>query len=83
MLTLKESIAVTALADVLYDFLPGSGNANTSFPLAAESAGIGALWSPASKKPAIVNLLRQTLFTRLPENWEARRPKRKRKQNRP
>jgi hypothetical protein len=60
MLTLKESSAVTALADVLYDFLPGSGNTNTSFPLAAE-IGIGALWSPASKKPAIVHLLRQTL----------------------
>jgi hypothetical protein len=61
MLSLKESSTVTALAAVLYEFLPGSGNANTSFPLAAERAGIGELWRPASKMPAIVHLLTETL----------------------
>lgn len=71
MLSFREAQAVEDLADLLYDFLPGSGNARTAFPLAATQAGVGDLWIPGSKRPAIVQLLTATLeqrrshFTRL------------------
>ncbi|MDQ2083300.1 restriction endonuclease [Xanthobacteraceae bacterium Astr-EGSB] len=71
MLSFREAQAVEDLADLLYDFLPGSGNARTSFPIAATQAGVGELWIPGSKRPAIVQLLTGTLerrrsnFTRL------------------
>lgn len=60
-LTLREAQAVDAIADLLYDFLPGSGNSNTAFPIAAQRAGVGDLWAPGSKRPAVVNLLTLTL----------------------
>ncbi len=71
MLSFREAQAVEDLADLFYDFLPGSGNTRTAFPLAAAQAGVGELWIPGSKRPAIVQLLtatleqRRSLFTKL------------------
>ena len=71
MLALREAQAVEDLADLLYDFLPGSGNNRTAFPIAATQAGVGDLWVPGSKRPAVVHLLgatlerRRHLFTKL------------------
>ncbi|WP_164784019.1 MULTISPECIES: restriction endonuclease [unclassified Mesorhizobium] len=64
MLGFREAQAVEDLADLLYDFLPGSGNNRTAFPLAAAQAGVGDLWIPGSKRPAIVQLLTATLERR-------------------
>lgn len=61
MMNLTEDAVVVDLADVLYDFLPGSGNRSTAFPLAAAAVGVGELWEPGSKRPAIVRLLTRTL----------------------
>jgi Restriction endonuclease len=61
MLSFREAQAVEDLADLLYDFLPGSGNNRTAFPLAAAQAGVGQFWIPGSKRPAIVQLLSGTL----------------------
>tara|TARA_R110002020_G_scaffold210743_1_gene416946 strand:- start:9049 stop:9966 length:918 start_codon:yes stop_codon:yes gene_type:complete len=61
-LTMKESSTVAALATLLYDFLPASGNNATAFPLAARKVGIGALWPEGySKGPGITQLLTATL----------------------
>ena len=71
MLSFREIQAVEDLADLLYDFLPGSGNTRIAFPLAAAQVGVGELWIPGSKRPAIVQLLtatlegRRSLFTQL------------------
>ena len=71
MLSFREAQVVEDLADLLYDFLPGSGNGTTAFPLAAAQVGVGELWVPGSKRPAIVQLLgatlehRRHLFTKL------------------
>lgn len=64
MLSFREAQAVEDLADLLYDFLPGSGNSRTAFPLAAQQAGVGDLWLSGSKRPAIVGLLTLTLEQR-------------------
>jgi hypothetical protein len=64
MLSLAEAQTVENIADLLYDFLPGSGNSKTAFPLAAEHAGVGEFWTGGSKRPAIVELLKQTLERR-------------------
>lgn len=64
MLSFREAQTVEDLANVLYDFLPGSGNSRTAFPLAAVQAGVGDLWVPGSKRPAIVQLLTATLEQR-------------------
>lgn len=64
MLSIREAQAVEDLADLLYTFLPGSGNSRTAFPLAAAQAGVGKLWVPGSKRPAIVQLLTATLEQR-------------------
>lgn len=61
MLSFREAQSVEDLADLLYDFLPGSGNSRTAFPLAAAQAGVGEFWIPGSKRPAIVQLLSGTL----------------------
>lgn len=61
MMSFREAQAVEDLADLLYDFLPGSGNNRTAFPLAAAQAGVGDLWVGGSKRPAIVQLLTATL----------------------
>lgn len=54
MLSFLEAQTVEDLADLLYDFLPGSGNLRTAFPIAATQAGVGDLWLPGTKRPAIV-----------------------------
>ena len=64
MLSFREAQTVEDLADLLYDFLPGSGNTKTAFPLAAAQAGVGELWVPGSKRPTIVQLLTSTLEQR-------------------
>ena len=64
MLTLGEAQAVEDMADLLYDFLPGSGDSRTAFPIAADYAGVGAFWVAGSKRPAIVQLLTTTLEQR-------------------
>ena len=64
MLSLAEAQAVENIADLLYDFLPGSGNSKTAFPLAAAHAGVGEFWTGGSKRPAIVELLKLTLERR-------------------
>src|SRR5208282_3402873 len=61
MLSLAEAQAVENIADLLYEFLPGSGNSKTAFPLAAAQAGVGDFWIAGSKRPAIVELLKRTL----------------------
>jgi hypothetical protein len=61
MLALREAQSVEDLADLLYEFLPGSGNTKTAFPLAAAEAGVGDFWVHGSKRPAIVQLLSATL----------------------
>jgi hypothetical protein len=61
MADFREFQAVENLADLLYNFLPGSGNNKTSFPIAAELAGVGEFWAGGSKRPAIVQLLSATL----------------------
>ncbi len=66
MMSFREAQAVEDLADLLYDFLPGSGNNRTAFPLAAAQAGVGDLWVAGSKRPAIVQLLTATLEHRRP-----------------
>jgi hypothetical protein len=60
-LNLREANAVTEVANLLYGFLPGSGNAKTAFPLAAAEAGVGDLWLGGSKLPTLVQLLTKTL----------------------
>ena len=57
----RERQIVEDLADLLYNFLPGSGNPRTAFPLAADAVGVGKYWVPGSKRPAIVGLLSATL----------------------
>ena len=64
MLSFREAQTVEDLSDLLYDFLPGSGNSRTAFPIAAAQAGVGDLWIPGSKRPAIVQLLTATLGER-------------------
>lgn len=61
MLSFGEAQAVEDLADLLYDFLPGSGNNRTAFPIAAAQAGVGDYWAPGSKRPSLVQLLSATL----------------------
>ena len=61
MLSFREAQALEDLADLLSDFLPGSGNSRTAFRIAAAQAGVGELWIPGSKRPAIVQLLGSTL----------------------
>jgi len=48
------------LSDLLYDFLPGSGNANHAFPIAANEVGVTQHWQGGSKKPAVLKLLEDT-----------------------
>ena len=64
-LSLKESRATSEMAELLYDFLPGSGNRNwrghVSFKTVAEKVGVGEFWQPGSKTPMIAALLERTL----------------------
>lgn len=60
-LSMKEASAVSEIAELMYGFLPGSGNPKTAFPLAATEAGVGDFWQPGSKLPALTQLLATTL----------------------
>ena len=64
-LKLKESRAIAEIADLLYGFLPGSGNAkwkgHISFKTVAETVGVGEFWQPGSKTPMITVLMERTL----------------------
>jgi hypothetical protein len=64
-LPLKQSRAVRELAEALYDFLPGSGNAkwqsHVSFKTVADKVGVGDFWISGSKIPMITSLLERTL----------------------
>jgi hypothetical protein len=60
MLPFREAQTIEDLADLLYDFLPGSGNNKTAFPVAAQQAGVAEFWQAGSKRPAIVQLLSAT-----------------------
>ena len=64
-LSLKESRAISEIAELLYDFLPGSGSSNwkghVSFKTVAEKVGVGDFWQPGSKIPMITALLERTL----------------------
>ncbi len=74
-LSLRETRAVTGLVEVLYDFLPGSGNAawtgHVNFGTVAAKVGLGDFWPGGSKRPAINALLtgalehRRSLFQAL------------------
>ena len=54
-LPLKQSRAIAEMAELLYDFLPGSGSAkwtgHVSFKTVAEKVGVGDFWQPGSKTP--------------------------------
>lgn len=63
-LNLKEASTVAALANLLYDFLPGSGNTMTAFPVAAQKVGVAEFWPGGSKLPAVTHLLTLTLERR-------------------
>ena len=64
-LSLKESQAVADMADLLYEFLPGSGSRNwkghVSFKTVAEQVGVEGFWQAGSKLPMITALLEKTL----------------------
>lgn len=65
----KELPIINELAEVLYNFLPGTphpyaAKQKLSFPACAESLGLSEYWQGGSKKPAIVNLLKQILDKR-------------------
>jgi hypothetical protein len=60
-MNLVEEQCVEDLADLLYNFLPGSGNSRTAFPLAAAQVQCEDYWTGGSKRPAIVQMLSSTL----------------------
>ena len=68
VLPLKESRAARELAEMLYDFLPGSGSAawkgHVSFRSVANQVGVGEFWQAGSKQPMIATLLERTLAFR-------------------
>ena len=63
-LSLKESRAIAEIAELLYDYLPGSGSpkwkGHVSFKTVAEKVGVGDFWQPGSKTPMITALLERT-----------------------
>lgn len=63
-LPLRQSRALAALAEHLYDYLPGSGNpswkGHISFKTVAMKVGVGRLWQAGSKEPMIRALLEGT-----------------------
>lgn len=64
-LTLKESRAVSDLAELAYDLLPGSGSGrwkgHVSFKTVAQKVGVGAYWQVGSKTAMLIRLFSQTL----------------------
>lgn len=63
-----ESQAISEIADLLYDFLPGKAHPyaaqQISFQGVAIKVGLGNFWQGGSKRPAIAMLLRETLESR-------------------
>lgn len=63
-LSMKEFQAISDLANLLYEFLPGSGDAawkgHVSFKTVAERVGVGNFWQRGSKRPMITALLQRT-----------------------
>jgi hypothetical protein len=63
--SLKQADAISNIAHLLYDFLPGSGRpdwkGHVSFSSIARRLGLGHYWPEGSKEPAIRQLLRMTL----------------------
>jgi len=75
-ISIKDSQALADLADILYDFLPGSGNARLAFPIAAEQVGVEKYWAPGSKRsfcPLIEAVVRQSLTWRRRKSEPLRR----------
>jgi hypothetical protein len=72
-LTLADKQTLNSLSDLFYSFLPASFNNNTSFPIAAQRAGVSECWElSGSKGPTIaVESARATsipvLCTRYPD----------------
>jgi hypothetical protein len=64
VMNLVETQILNDLAGHLYNFLPGSGNNNFSFPIAAAKVGVAEFWVGGSKRPAILHLLEGTLDAR-------------------
>lgn len=64
-LSLKETQAISKIADLLYRFLPGTPHpyaiADNSFPGVANKLGLSKFWVGGSKKPALIKLLQSTL----------------------
>ena len=64
-ITLKQQRAIAGIGEVLYHFLPGSGNprwkGHVSFRTVAAKVGVADFWSSGSKHPAICSLLERTL----------------------
>lgn len=64
-LSLVEAKAANDMAGCLYDFLPGSphpyADPGLSLPGVARSLGLGQFWHGGSKRPALAQLLQQTL----------------------
>lgn len=63
--SLKETQAISKMADVLYRFLPGNPHPyaakDISFPGVANELGLSSFWAGGSKKSAIIKLLQRTL----------------------
>ncbi len=63
--SLKETQAISEMAEILYRFLPGKPHpyaaADISFPGVAGNLGLSKFWIGGSKKPAIIQLLQATL----------------------
>lgn len=64
-ISLKETLAIEDMAQLLYDFLPAKphpyGDQKVSFEACSISCGIGKFYPGGSKKPAISGLLTNTL----------------------
>lgn len=64
-LSLTEHNAITGLADILYNFLSGSGHQSwrgyVTFASMSDKVGTGHHWPNENKGPAIIALLSQTL----------------------
>ena len=69
--TLAETRAINGIANVLYSFLPGSGNrswrGHVTFGSVAATLGLGHYWPGGSKLPAIITLLELTLQHQRPK----------------
>jgi hypothetical protein len=60
----KEATAISAIADLLYDFLPGSENSLLPFRLPQMRSGLESSGSKAANFPSLVQLLTGTLEQR-------------------